>query len=87
MEITLGLTAFGILATASHTATYDTLTEEALIALAHMYVLAAFRNREFGVAAEIAHMYPACWIGSWAVAMMGLRTRLGLISGQVDDDP
>ena len=44
-----------------------------------MYVPAAVRNREFGVAAEVAHMYPACWIGSRAVAMMGLRTRLGLI--------
>jgi hypothetical protein len=32
-------------------------------------------------------MYPACFFGSRAVAMMGLRTRLGLISGQVDDDP
>lgn len=54
---------------------------------AQMYVPAAVRNGELGVAAEVAHMYPACWIGSWAVAMMGLRTRLGLISGQVDDDP
>lgn len=32
-------------------------------------------------------MYSACWIGSWAVAGMGLRTRLGLIRGQVDNDP
>ena len=38
------------------------------------------------MAAEVAHMYPACLIGSWAVAMMGLRTRLGLISGKVNDD-
>jgi hypothetical protein len=52
-----------------------------------MYVPAVVRNRESGVAAEVAHMYPACFFGSRAVAMMGLRTRLGLISGQVDDDP
>ncbi len=38
------------------------------------------------MAAEVAHMYPACLIGSWVVAMMGLRTRPGLIGGKVNDD-
>jgi hypothetical protein len=28
--------------------------------------------------AEVAHMYPACLVGSWAVALMGL---LALIEG------
>lgn len=32
-------------------------------------------------------MYPACWIGSRAVAMMGLRTRLGLISRKASGGP
>src|SRR5688500_3789358 len=32
-------------------------------------------------------MYPACLIGSWAVALMGIRTRLGLISGQAVEQP
>lgn len=52
-----------------------------------LYVPAAVRNREFSVDAEVAHMYPACLFGSWAVAMMRLRTRLSLISSQVNDDP
>lgn len=52
-----------------------------------MYVPTAVRNSEFGVAAEVAHMYPACWIGSRAVAMMGLRTRLGLISRKASGGP
>jgi len=29
-----------------------------------------------GVWSEVADMYSACLIGSWAVAMMGVRTRL-----------
>ena len=31
-------------------------------------------------------MYPACLIGSWVVAMMGLRPRPGLIGGKVNDE-
>lgn len=55
-----------------------------------MHVPAAVRGREYGVAAEVAHMYPACWFGSRAFtssSLVGLRTRLGLSRGQVDDGP
>lgn len=46
---------------------------------------AAIRNREFGTISEIAHM-SGLLIGSRAVALMGLRTRRGLITGKVHDD-
>ena len=36
---------------------------------------------------EVADMYPACLIGARAVVLMGIRTRRGLISGQVDEQP
>jgi hypothetical protein len=37
--------------------------------------------------ADVADMYPACLIGSRAVALMGVRTRFGLISGPVGKQP
>src|ERR1700758_4642065 len=39
-----------------------------------MYGPAAFRNRDRAWVAEVADMYPACLIGSRAVALMGIRT-------------
>jgi hypothetical protein len=33
-----------------------------------------FRNRDRAWVAEVADMYPACLIGSRAVALMGIRT-------------
>ena len=39
-----------------------------------MYGPAAFRNRDRAWVSEVADMYPACLIGSRAVALMGIRT-------------
>jgi hypothetical protein len=41
-----------------------------------MYGPAAFRNRDRAWVTEVADMYPACLIGSRAVALMGIRTHL-----------
>ena len=41
-----------------------------------MYGPAAFRNRDCAWVAAVADMYPACLIGSRAVALMGVRTHL-----------
>jgi hypothetical protein len=49
---------------------------------AHMYVPAAVRKCSIARLQEVAHMYPAFWIGVLvAVALLGVRTRLCLISG------
>ena len=42
--------------------------------MARMYGPAAFRKRDCAWVAEVADMYPACLIGSRAVALMGIRT-------------
>jgi hypothetical protein len=55
--------------------------------MALLYGPAAFRKRACAWIAEVADMYPACLIGSRAVALMGIRTHLGLIIGQVDEQP
>src|ERR1700733_1231305 len=52
-----------------------------------MYRLAAFRKRDRAWIAEVADMYTACLVGSRAVALMGIRTHLGLISRQVGKQP
>ena len=44
--------------------------------LALLYGPAAFRKRACAWIAEVADMYPACLIGSRAVALMGIRTHL-----------
>ena len=47
-----------------------------------MYVPAAVRKCSIARLQEVAHMYPAFWIGVLvAVALLGVRTRLCLISG------
>ena len=43
-----------------------------------MYGPAAFRNRACAWFAEVADMYPACLIGTRAVALMGIRMSFGL---------
>jgi hypothetical protein len=53
--------------------------------MTRMYGPAAFRKRDCAWVAEVADMYPACLIGSRAVALMGIR--VGLISGQVGEQP
>jgi hypothetical protein len=40
-----------------------------------MYGPAADRKKDFCWMSEVADMYPACLIGTRAVAMMGIRTR------------
>ena len=47
-----------------------------LLSLTRMYGPAAFRKRDCAWKAEVADMYPACLIGSRAVALMGIRTHL-----------
>jgi hypothetical protein len=42
--------------------------------MTRMYGPAAFRKRDCAWVAEVADMYPACLIGSRAVALMGIRT-------------
>jgi hypothetical protein len=44
--------------------------------MALLYGPAAFRKRDCAWKAEVADMYPACLIGSRAVASMGIRTHL-----------
>ena len=44
--------------------------------MTQMYGPAAFRKRDCAWVAEVADMYPACLIGSRAVALMGIRTHL-----------
>jgi hypothetical protein len=44
--------------------------------MALLYGPAAFRKRDCAWKAEVADMYPACLIGSRAVALMGIRTHL-----------
>jgi hypothetical protein len=44
--------------------------------LAQMYGPAADSKWVRAWKAEVADMYPACLIGTWAVASMGIRTRL-----------
>ena len=39
-----------------------------------------------GIFSEVAHMYPAYLIDTRVVALLGLRTRRGLISSKVQDD-
>ena len=49
---------------------------------AQLYVPAAVRKCSIARLQEVAHMYPAFWIGVLvAVALLGVRTRLCLISG------
>jgi hypothetical protein len=50
--------------------------EAGLPVLTPMYGPAAFRKRDCAWVAEVADMYPACLIGSRAVALMGIRTHL-----------
>ena len=45
-----------------------------LLLMTQMYGPAAFRNRDCAWVLEVADMYPACLIGSRAVALMGIRT-------------
>jgi hypothetical protein len=40
-----------------------------------MYGPAAVRKRDLCRMSDVADMYPACLLGSRAVAMMGIRTR------------
>lgn len=47
-----------------------------LLLMTQMYGPAAFRNRDCAWVLEVADMYPACLIGSRAVALMGIRTHL-----------
>ena len=47
--------------------------------MTQVYGPAAFRNRVCAWVAEVVDMYPACLIGSRAVALMG-NTRVSLIS-------
>ena len=54
--------------------------------MTRMYGPAAFRNRDRAWVTEVADMYPACLIGSRAVALMGIRTHLWF-SGQVGKQP
>ncbi len=42
-----------------------------------------FAMRSFACSLEVADMYPACLSAFFAVALLGLRTRLCLISDQI----
>jgi hypothetical protein len=52
-----------------------------------MYGPAAFRKRDCAWVAEVTDMYPACLIGSRAVALMEYARIVGLISGQAGEQP